>query len=231
MPVAVVFDVFGTLVDWRGSVSDALQEIGERAGIEADWLGLTDAWRGCYRPAMDAVRRGEQPFAILDELHRAAILDLLPHYGAAALAPQADALVDIWHRLTPWPDAPAGLRQLRRTHVTATLSNGNVALLIDLARHADLTFDTIFGGDVSQHYKPDPETYLTACRLLNQPPHQVMLAAAHNEDLAAARALGLQTAFISRPHEYGARDHRAEPSEDWNIVCASVIELAARLGG
>jgi 2-haloacid dehalogenase len=230
MPAAVLFDVFGTLVDWRGSVAAALKDIGAQAGIEADWFGLTDAWRGRYRPSMDALRRGEQPFTILDDLHRATILALLPEYGAQALAPQADELVAIWHRLTPWPDSAAGLRQLNRTHITAPLSNGNVALLIDLARHADLTFDTIFGADISGHYKPDQATYLTACRLLNQPPGNVMLAAAHNDDLAAARALGLQTAFINRPLEYGAPDHRANPAADWDIVCASVIELAGRLG-
>jgi 2-haloacid dehalogenase len=229
MPAAVLFDVFGTLVDWRGSVSAALATLGARVGIEADWLGLTDAWRGRYRPSMDAVRRGEQPFAILDELHRKAISALLPEFGAEALAGQVEDLVQIWHRLTPWPDTAEGLRQLNRTHITAPLSNGNVALLIDLARHAGLTFDTIFGGDVSQHYKPDAQTYLTACRLLNQPPHNVMLAAAHNDDLAAARALGLQTAFISRPHEYGTPDESAVPSADWDIVCKSVIELAERL--
>jgi 2-haloacid dehalogenase len=228
-PKAVLFDVFGTLVDWRGSVCAALTAIGAAAGIDADWQGLTDAWRGRYRPAMDAVRRGERPFAILDTLHRESIVALLPEYGAQALVPQADGLVAIWHRLTPWPDAAPGLAALNRTHITAPLSNGNIALLVALARHGGLTFDTMFGGDVSGHYKPDPQTYLTACRLLNLAPGEVMLAAAHNEDLAAARALGLRTAFISRPMEFGAPDHRAQPDQDWDILCHSVTALAARL--
>jgi 2-haloacid dehalogenase len=228
-PRAILFDMFGTVVDWRGGVAAGLAEIGAKRGVTADWLGLTDAWRGAYRPSMDAVRRGARPWTILDDLHRDSILALLPEFGAAALAADADELVAIWHRLPPWPDSVHGLRALRQNFITAPLSNGHVALQINLSRHLGIHWDMIFGADVTRHYKPDPETYLGACALLGLPPASVMLAAAHNEDLAAARALGLQTAFISRPMEFGHPDHRAQPNQPWDLAVASVVELADRL--
>jgi len=229
LPKAILFDTFGTLVDWRGSVSAALAEIGVRHGVAADWLAITDAWRGRYRPSLDAVRRGETPFRLLDDLHRDAILALLPEYGAQALAPVADELIKIWHRLTPWPDSAPGLRRLRTRYVTGPLSNGHVALLVALSRHAGFTWDMVFGSDVSGHFKPDHETYLGACRLLGLAPADVMLAASHNEDLAVARGLGLQTAFIARPMEYGAPGERAKPAAAWTHSVGSVEELAETL--
>lgn len=228
-PRAILFDVFGTVVDWRGSVSAALAQIGARHGVEADWLALADAWRGRYAPSMNAVRRGERPWAVLDELHRDAILALLPEYGAQAMAVEIEDLVKIWHRLTPWPDSVGGLARLRREFVIAPLSNGHVALQIALARHAGIVWNMVFGADIYRHYKPDPETYLGAAGLLGLAPGEVMLAAAHNEDLAAARALGLQTAFISRPMEFGAPDHRAVAAADWEYVATSIEDLADQL--
>lgn len=227
---AVLFDSFGTLLDWRGSVSASLAEIGARHGVKANWLGLTDAWRGQYRPSMDAVRRGEKPFQILDQLHRESILTLLPKFGADALAGDADALVAIWHKLTPWPDTIPGLARIRTKFSIAPLSNGHVALLINNAKHNGINWDMICGADVFGHYKPDPQTYLGACKLLGGAPGEVMLAASHNEDLAAARALGLQTAFISRPMEFGTPDERAKPNSDWNYTANSVEDLAKKLG-
>ena len=229
-PAAILFDVFGTLGDWRGSVSAGLAAFGAKRGILADWLGLTDAWRGAYKPSMDRVRRGERPWTNLDELHREAIMGLLPEFGISAMAGEdLDEVVRLWHKLTPWPDSLSGLSLLKRNFIVASLSNGHVALQIELAKHTGFAWDMIFGADLYRHYKPDAETYLGACGFLGLAPGRVMLAAAHNEDLAAARALGLQTAFLRRPMEFGAPDERAEPAQDWEIVVDSVEDLAAQL--
>jgi len=229
-PAAILFDVFGTLVDWRGSIAAGLTAFGARRRIEADWLALTDAWRGAYKPAMDRVRRGEQPWTNLDDLHRDALLALLPKFGISTLpSDDLDQLVALWHKLTPWPDSLSGLSLLKQNFIIASLSNGHVALQVNLAKHTGFPWDMIFGADLYRHYKPDVETYLGACGFLNLPPGRVMLAAAHNDDLTAARALGLQTAFIVRPMEYGAADERAVPDQDWEIVANSVEDLAAQL--
>jgi len=229
-PAAILFDVFGTLVDWRGSIRAGLAGFGAQRRIEADWVGLTDAWRGAYKPAMDRVRRGEVPWTNLDELHRDALLALLPRFGIPALpADDLDSLVALWHRLTPWPDSLSGLSLLKRHFIIASLSNGHVALQVNLAKHTGFPWDMIFAADLFGHYKPDAETYLGACGFLGLPAGAVMLAASHNEDLAAARALGLQTAFISRPMEFGAPDERARPDQDWEIAASSVEELAEKL--
>ena len=229
MVKAIVFDVFGTLVDWRGSVAAGLAAFGAARGVAADWLGLTDAWRGAYKPSMDAVRKGERPWATLDELHADALRALAPEFGIALAPADVAALVGLWHRLTPWPDSVDGLRALKRHVVVGSLSNGHVALQVNLAKHAGFPWDMIFASDMFGHYKPDREMYLGACRLLGLTPAEVMLAAAHNDDLAAARALGLRTGFISRPMEYGTPDERARPAQDWDAVADSVTGLAAAL--
>jgi 2-haloacid dehalogenase len=229
-PRAVLFDTFGTLVDWRGSVSVALAEIGARWGVAADWVALADAWRGAYRPSLDAVRNAERPWCVLDQLHRESILALLPQFGATALIADLADLVAIWHRLAPWPDSAAGLRRIRRRFVIGPLSNGHVALLVGLSRAVGFEWDMVFGADLFRRYKPDGQTYLGACGLLGLEPGEVMLAAAHNEDLAAAKHFGLQTAFISRPLEFGAPDERARPARAWDVVADSVEDLAAKLG-
>jgi 2-haloacid dehalogenase len=231
LPRAILFDVFGTLVDWRGSVAAGLAAYGAARGINADWFAITDAWRGAYKPSMDRVRRGEQIWTHLDNLHREALASLLPKFGVSDVPDSdLDELVGLWHRLTPWPDSVAGLLRLKRNFVIASLSNGHVALQIALAKHTGFPWDMIFGADLYRHYKPDKETYLGACGFLGLAPGQVMLAAAHNEDLAAARALGLQTAFLIRPMEFGAPDARARPEQKWEIVADSVEDLAAKLG-
>jgi 2-haloacid dehalogenase len=227
---AVLFDVFGTVVDWRGSLIADLSAWGAARGLAADWAGLADAWRGAYAPSMDAVRRGQTPWTVLDELHRASLLRLAPRFGLEGLAPaELDHINDVWRRLDPWPDSVAGLTALRRTRIVAALSNGNVALLVAMAKRAGLPWDFVFGSDLFRHFKPDPETYLGACSLLRLEPAQVMLAAAHESDLAAARALGLRTAFLSRPLEYGPG--RAVPAaQTWDVMAASITDLAAQLG-
>jgi 2-haloacid dehalogenase len=231
-PKAILFDTFGTVVDWRGSLIDEFSAFGRDRGLEADWTGLVDAWRGAYVPSMNRVRNGELNWTRLDDLHRASLDMLLVDFGLTALD-EADRhwMTWGWHRLRPWPDAVAGLTRLKQQAVIAPLSNGNVSLLVDLAKHAGLPWDTVFGADVFRHYKPDPEVYLGACQLLGLPPAEVMMAAAHNYDLKQARSLGMQTGFIPRPAEYGpAQTTDLAPSEEWDVVAGGIDELAAVLG-
>ena len=229
---AVLFDTFGSVVDWRSSVIDELTAFGARRGISADWTAFADAWRGAYKPSMDRVRRGEAPWTILDTLHRESLEMLVGRFGLPALdAAELDHLTRIWHRLRPWPDAVAGLTRLKATRIITPLSNGNVALLVNLAKSAGLPWDMVFGSEIPRHYKPDPEVYLGACAMLGLAPGQVMMAAAHNYDLAAARALGMRTGFFARPTEYGPAqktDLRAE--SDWDVVATDIQDLAEQLG-
>jgi 2-haloacid dehalogenase len=201
---ALVFDVFGTVVDWRGSIIREGQALGRRKKLKVDWPAFADAWRAGYRPAMARVRSGELPWTKIDDLHRLILDDLLQRFPLGRLAEaDIDHLNRVWHRLKPWPDARAGLAKLRRRHVIATLSNGNVALLTNMAKHAKLPWDCILSAEVVRHYKPDPETYLGAADLLGVKPAELMMVAAHKDDLHAARACGLKTAFVPRPKEYG----------------------------
>lgn len=229
---ALLFDTFGTVVDWRSSLIAELTAFGAERGVSADWAALVDAWRGAYVPSMDRVRRGEIPWTILDDLHRVSLDRLVAEHRIRGLTAADLAHINLgWHRLDPWPDSVPGLTRLRTRFIIAPLSNGNVALLVGMAKRAGLPWDTVFGADVFGHYKPDPETYLGACRLLNVPPSAVMMCAAHNGDLRAARALGLHTAFIARPTEYGphqTRDFAAE--ENWDVVTDSIEDLAVKLG-
>jgi len=228
---ALLFDVFGTVVDWRASLVRHLEAFGRERGLDADWTGLVDAWRGAYRPSMDRVRRGELPWTVLDDLHRSSLATLSEERGLGLDDAALDRLALLWRALDPWPDTLPGLARLRARFTLAPLSNGNVALLVAMAKHAGLPWDTVFGTDLFGHYKPDPETYLGACRLLRLAPAEVMLVAAHNSDLAAARALGLRTGFVARPTEYGpaqTADLRAE--QDWDVCATSLGELADRLG-
>jgi 2-haloacid dehalogenase len=215
---ALVFDVFGTVVDWRGSIIREGRLLGRRKKLEVDWPAFADAWRAGYRPAMARVRSGELPWTKIDDLHRMILDGLLAKFGIRGLTEEEiDRLNRAWHRLAPWPDARAGLAKLRRRHVIATLSNGNVALLVNMAKHAGLPWDCILSAEVVRHYKPDPETYLGAADLLGVAPHELMMVAAHKDDLHAARACGLRTAFVPRPREYGpgARaDVSREPAFD-----------------
>ncbi len=223
---AVLFDMFGTVVDWRGGLIADLSAWGASRGIAADWSGLADAWRAEYAPSMDEVRRGARPWTVLDELHRASLLRLLPRFGLAALPEsELDHVNRVWHRLPPWPDSVPGLLRLKRTRVIAPLTNGNFSLVVDVARHAGLPWDAVFASDLFGHFKPDPQTYLGACALLRLAPSEVMLAAAHASDLAAAKALGLRTAFIARPLEHGPAG-KPEPPGEWDLSVASIEALA-----
>ncbi len=232
-PRAVLFDVFGTLVDWRGSVIAGLSAFGAARGIVADFPEIADSWRRAYRPSMDRVRRGVVPWTILDDLHRDALMEIMRRHGIGPLD-DADCqqLVALWHRLAPWPDVVAGLGRLKRIAIIGPLSNGHLALQVALAKRNSFPWDVVFGSDLFRHYKPDAEVYLGACDFLGLAPGEVMLAAAHNDDLAAAASFGLRTGFISRPAEHGAATgDRALPSGTWEIVVDDVGALAAALGG
>lgn len=229
---AMVFDVFGTVVDWRTSVAAEVAAAARAVGVATDGFALADAWRGAYAPSMDRVRRGAMAWANIDALHRASLDALLPAHGLAALEEGARAdLTLAWHRLHPWPDSVAGLARLKRRLVIGTLSNGNVALLVNMAKFAALPWDVVLSAELFRHYKPDPETYDGAAALLGLAPGQVMLVAAHNADLRAARARGLATGFVPRPTEYGpaqSKDLRAE--EAWDVVAPDFCALAERMG-
>jgi len=229
---AILFDVFGTVVDWRGSLIRDFAEWGPTCGLQVDWTGLVDAWRGAYIPSMQRVRRGELPWTNLDELQTHSLAEIGPGFGLPAALSDADRdyIVRGWHRLDPWPDAVPGLTRLKGHFIIAPLSNGNVALLVNMAKRAGLPWDMVFATELFHAYKPDPETYLGAASLLGLAPHEVMMAAAHNFDLHAARALGLRTAFIARPTEYGPHqkiDFSAD--SDWDVVTDNIEDLAARL--
>jgi 2-haloacid dehalogenase len=215
---ALAFDVFGTVVDWRGSIIREGLALGRRKRLKVDWPAFADAWRAGYRPAMARVRSGELPWTKIDDLHRMILDDLLQRFPLGRLSADEIAHLNrVWHRLRPWPDARAGLAKLKRRHVIATLSNGNVALLTNLAKHARLPWDCILSAEVVRHYKPDPATYLGAADLLGVKPGELMMVAAHKDDLHAARACGLKTAFVPRPREHGpqaAPDVSREPAFD-----------------
>jgi 2-haloacid dehalogenase len=224
---ALLFDVFGTLVDWRSSIARAFAV----AGVDGDPSELADDWRSRYAPALEEANRGERPAGTLDELHGATLDELLTARGLPAVEDAARTrLVRAWHELDPWPDVREGLELLRRDHVTATLSNGHVALLVDLARHGDLRFDAILSAELAGAYKPAPEVYLRAAQLLAVEPAELMLVAAHPFDLQGARGAGLRTAFVDRPLEHGpGSPPRSDPAADVSV--ASLPELAAPLAG
>lgn len=229
---ALVFDVFGTVVDWRSSIIRELDAFGREKSIKADWATLTDEWRAGYHPAMDRVRKGETVWTILDDLHRATLETLLAKQGIAGLSEaEKDHIAKVWHRLDPWPDAVAGLTRLKRRFIIATLSNGNVALLLNMAKRAGLPWDTILSAELVQHYKPDREAYLSAPKFLGLPAGQVMMVAAHNGDLLAAQRAGLKTAFVARPTEYGPRQSRDfKADHGFDVVASDFVDLAERLG-
>jgi 2-haloacid dehalogenase len=228
---ALIFDVFGTVVDWRGSIIRECKALGRRKKIAADWDAFADAWRAGYQPAMARVRSGELPWMNIDQLHRMILDGLLPKFGLEQLTEEElDHLNRVWHRLDGWPDARRGLALLKRRHVIATLSNGNVSLLVNMAKHAGLPWDTVLSAELFRHYKPDPEAYLGAAAMLGFEPSEVMMVAAHKDDLRAAQACGLATAFVGRPREKGPKvkvDVKPEPAFDYNAK--DFVDLARRL--
>lgn len=230
---ALIFDVFGTVVDWRTSLVADLSWWGEQNSVRADWAGFVDAWRAAYFPSMDDVRKHpERGYVILDDLHCRTLDKLIADFKIGDVSEaDRDYLNRGWHRLKPWADVVAGLTRLKTKFTIAPLSNGNVALLTNMAKNAGLPWDVVFSAELFKHYKPDPETYLGAAGLLRLPPEQVMKVAAHNGDLHAAKALGLKTAFIPRVTEYAHLQNRDfRPDGEWNIVARDFNDLAAQLG-
>lgn len=229
---ALVFDTFGTVVDWRGSIIEEGADWGKDKGITVDWGRFADRWRAGYAPAMEKVRKGEMPWTNLDQLHRALLEDLLQEFHIEGLSEtEKDHWNRVWHRLNPWPDSVAGLTRLKKKYTIAPLSNGNVALLADMAKHAGIPWDLILSAELARHYKPDREAYLTAVSLLELKPGEVMMCAAHSGDLKAARSFGLRTGFIHRPHEYGPTRKADDAKQgDFDAVSSNILDLAARLG-
>jgi len=227
---ALVFDVFGTTVDWRSTIVREGEALGRKKYLEVDWPAFADAWRGRYEPSMERVRSGEIPWTKLDDLHRASLEELIVEFGVEDLSEQEkDTLNMAWHRLEPWPDAVAGLTLMKKRHVIAPLSNGNVSLLVDLAKEAGLPWDLILSSELVRRYKPDPETYLMAPDLLGLSPDQVMMVAAHPHDLRAARESGLRTAYVLRPLEFGPGSEAEPPDPSFDLVASDFIELARKL--
>ena len=229
---ALLFDVFGTVVDWRTSLIEDLGRFGAEKGLKADWATFADDWRGLYQPAMDEVRSGRRPWTILDVLHRESLDKLLVKHAITGLSEaDKDHINRVWHRLRPWPDTVEGLTRLKSRFIIGTLSNGNVGLLTRMAKNAGLPWDVVLGAETARAYKPLPQAYLASAELLNLAPGQVMLVAAHNGDLAAAAKVGLATAFVARPTEYGphqSRDFKAD--RDWDVVTDSFTGLAKAMG-
>lgn len=231
-PRALVFDVFGTLVDWYSPIKRLAERIGAERGVPIDGGRLAAAWRSRYRPAMDTVRSGERLWCNFDELHRGTLVDVLAEMDLELAEPDRERLVAEWHRLDPWPDTVAGLDGLRARFIVGTMSNGHVRMLVDLARHGGMRFDMIFSAELAGTYKPEPGVYLTAARLLELPADQVMLVACHEHDLAGAAKAGLRTAYVARPAEWGPAgpDREAPPAPATaDVVATDLIDLARRL--
>lgn len=225
---ALTFDVFGTVVDWYTTIVEEGRAWGAAKGITVDWAQFALDWRAGYAPAMARVRNGELPWLNIDALHRLILDDLLVNYQIDGLREaEKEHWNRVWHRLRPWPDAVAGLQRLKLRYIIATLSNGNIALLTNMAKHSGLPWDVILSAELAHHYKPDPEAYQTAADLLGLSPGEVLMVAAHQGDLRAAQAVGMKTAFIPRPLEYGpdnSPDLTSDPAFDF--VAGNFNELA-----
>jgi len=234
MPIAVkalFFDVFGTLVDWRTSIAREAEAILKPRGYALDWLGFADAWRDEYQPGMEEVRSGRIPFSKLDVLHRRNLERILPRFGIKDLP--EDTLRDLnlaWHRLDAWPDVTPGMKRLRQRFLLAPVSNGNIALMADLARRNDIWWDAILGAEVAGDYKPKPRVYLASAEAFNCAAAECMMVAAHTNDLAAAAGTGLRTAHIARPNERGPGRGEAAPKEPVDIAAQGLEDLAGKLG-
>ena len=229
---ALTFDVFGTVVDWRSSIIREGQLLSARKGFEIDWGEFADNWRAGYGPAMNRVRNGELPWTKIDDLHRMILDELVIEHGLVGLSEgELDDFNRAWHRLSPWPDTVAGLNRLKTKYVIATLSNGNVALLTNMAKNAGLPWDAVLSAELAKHYKPDPEAYLTAADLLGLSPEQVMMVAAHPGDLRAAARTGLRTAYVVRPLEQGpGRIVSNNTTGEFDYTANDFLDLARQLG-
>lgn len=229
---ALTFDVFGTVVDWRGSVIREGTRLGDSKHLTVDWARFADRWRAGYGPSMDKVRKGELPWTTIDELHRMVLDRLIAEFRITGLSEaDKDHFNRVWHRLSPWPDSVEGLKRMKRKFTIATLSNGNTALLANMAKHAGLPWDRVLSAEQAKHYKPDREVYLMAAEKLGWKPDQLMMVAAHKGDLKAAQAAGLHAAFVPRPLEHGAgHAEDATPDPSFDVMAKDFLELASKLG-
>ena len=227
-PKVIAFDIFGTVVDWHGSISVEIQKL----NLPVDANAFATAWRKGYQPAMARVRSGELPWTKIDDLHRMILEEILVDFAITQLSEREKQHLNlVWHRLNPWPDTVRGLTLLKSKFTIVTLSNGNLGLLANMAKNASLPWDLILSAEVFRHYKPDPETYLGVAEIFDLPPHDVMLAAAHKDDLLAANQCGLQTAFIERPFEFGPDHIRQDLHQEsfTNYHAKDMLDLAAQL--
>ena len=227
----LAFDVFGTVVDWRSSVIAEGEGLGKTKGLNIDWTVFADAWRSIYRPYMDKVQNGELPWTKLDDLHRVMLAETLQRFAIHDLSDdEKENLNRAWHRLTPWPDAVPGLQRLKSRFLIAPLSNGNISLLTNMAKHAGLPWDCILSAENVRRYKPDPSVYLLAPQLFDLKPEQVMMVAAHEHDLQSARKHGLRTAYVHRPFELGpGKASEVPPKDRYDIVANDFLDLADQL--
>ncbi len=229
---ALVFDVFGTVVDWHGSIAREVRELARAKRLRVNAVKFAKAWRAGYRPAMDRVRNGEAPFEKIDVIHRAILEDVLKQFKVTALTEDEKAHLNLaWHRLKPWPDSVRGLKRLKSKFIIGTLSNGNTSLLVNMAKFGGLPWDCIFSSDTFNLFKPDPGMYLGAAERLDLKPSEVMMVAAHKADLRAAAQQGLKTAFVKRPHEHGRNNNPDLASEaEFTVNADSFLDLADQLG-
>ena len=230
---ALVFDTFGTVVDWRNSIIAEGMIWGKAKGLKINWADFADRWRLGYAPAMDKVRKGELPWTVLDDLHRMILEDLLKEFRIDLTEEEKVSWTHAWRRLKPWPDSVEGLTRLKKKYVIAPLSNGNIALMVNLAKFGGLPWDAILGSELVRHYKLDREVYVSAYQYLDLKPEEVMMCAAHARDLQAARNYGLRTGFIYRPDEFGGGaagiPDKAKPG-DFDVVSTNIIDLANQMG-
>ena len=228
---ALVYDVFGTCVDWRTGVARDAERILKPLGYKIDWLAFADAWRALYQPSMEEVRSGRQPFVTLDILHRRMLDQIRPKFGLEKLANQvADDLNLAWHRLDTWPDTVPGFVRLKRKFILAPCSNGNIALMVDIARRNKIPWDAILGSEIARDFKPKPAVYLMTAAALNLQPHEVMMVAAHSDDLRQAASNGLRTAHVARPGENGPGTGESSPRVPVDFAAKSMEDLASQLG-
>ena len=227
---ALLFDTFGTVVDWRTSIIEDFTRFGRKKDLNLDWPAFVDEWKTAYRPGMDEVRAGRVPWTTVDAIYRAKLDEILAKRGLDLAEADRVWMTQAWHRLNPWPDSVAGLKRLKTKYIISPLSNGDVACLVNMAKHAGLPWDVILCAEIFRHYKPDPEVYLGAIRYLGLEPAETMMVAAHNYDLRAARSHGMRTAFVARPTEYGP-DQKTDlaAEEAWDVVAGDFGALADRL--
>ena len=235
---ALLFDVFGTVVDWRSGIANEVKKIANKNKIVINPNDFADAWRAEYQPAMEEIRKGNRLFTILDILHMENLKKISSRFGLDKLSSDDfDLLVKAWHRLPGWPDSSEGLNKLKTKFIIATQSNGNIALMVNMAKYSNLNWDVILGAEVVGHYKPEPEAYLKACRALHLNPEECMMVAAHDDDLKAASLQGMKTGYVHRPYEYGkdklfdiseVNDYKGDRS--WDFISKDLNDLAYQLG-